>query len=165
MTLVVEDGTGLSTANAYISVADFAAYHSARNNVAAAALSTAEIEAAIIYATVWMDARYSWRGDIVDDDQALGLPTEDGEDDQGRNITGLPTRVANACAELAFMHTQKPLNAILGPLVIEQEVVGAVKRKFSDRIGNEGNRYPMIDLMLKGLYIAGGVQFLESMGA
>ena len=162
MALVVEDGTGLSTANAYISRAGFVAYHVDRNNEDAALLSNAQIDAAILYATAWMDARYAWRGDIVEDDQALGLPTENGHDDQGRDIEGLPTRVANACAELAFMHIQKPLNAILGPLVIEQEVTGAVRRKFSDRAGNEGNRYPMIDMMLKGLYQSGGVNFLVS---
>ena len=165
MALIVEDGTGLSTANAYISRAGFVTYHADRNNAAAAALTGAEIDAAILYATVWMDSRYAWRGDIVEDDQALGLPTEDGVDDQGRDIEGLPTRAANACAELAFLHTQNPVNPILGPMVLEQEVVGAVKRKFSDRVGNEGVRYPMIDMMLKGLYLSSGVHFLVSTGS
>ena len=165
MSLVVEDGTGLATANAYISVAGFLAYHVAMNNTSAADLTTAETEGAIRYATIWMDARYRWRGDIVDDDQALGMPTEDGEDDQGRDIEDLPLKVANACAELALMHTEQQLNPIYGPQVVEQEVVGAVKRRFSDKGGNEGYRYPLIDQMLKGLYTGGGVQWLESMSA
>jgi len=165
MALIVEDGTGLSTANAYISRADFVIYHVDRNNAVATALTGAEIDAGILYATVWMDARYAWRGDIVEDDQALGMPTEDGVDDQGRDIEGIPMRVVNACAELAFMHTQNPVNPVLGPMVLEQEVVGAVKRKFSDRVGNEGVRYPMIDTILKGLYLSTGVHFLVSTGS
>lgn len=165
MSLVVEDGTGLSAANAYVSVADFLAYHAAMNNAGASALTTAQIEADIRYATIWMDARYNWRGDIVEDDQALGIPTENGYDDQGREITGLPTRVANACAELAYLHSQNALNPILGPRVVEQEVVGAVRRRFSDKTGNESYRYPFVDQMLKGLYTSFGVQFIESMGS
>lgn len=165
MAIVVEDGTGLSTAEAYISVADADGYHSARNNTAWAALSEVEKEAAILYATAWIDSRYSWRGTIVSDTQALGLPTEDGEDDQGREITGLPLKVAQATAELALIHSTKPLNATLGPQVVEEEVVGAVKRRLSERYGNEGNRYPMIDKMLKGLHYGGQFQVLESMGA
>ena len=165
MAIVVEDGTGLSTANAYVSVADFLAYHVAMNNTGAASLTTAEIEAAIRYATIWMDGRYAWRGDIVDDDQALNLPTENGKDDQGRDIEGLPLRVANACAELSYMHTGAPLNATLEPRVIEEEIAGAIMVKYSDRNTNEGTRYPSIDQMLKGLYNSGGVQSIASMSS
>jgi hypothetical protein len=165
MALEVEDGTGKSTADAYISVTDADGYHSARNNTAWADLSTAQKEAAILYATAWIDSRYTWRGTIVEEDQALGLPTEDGEDDQGREITGLPLKVAHATAELALIHSATPLNATLGPQVVEQEVVGAVKRRFSERYGNEGYRYPIIDKLLKGLHYGGQFQVLESMGS
>lgn len=165
MALVVEDGHGLSNADAYISVVDFLAYHVDMNNTSAASLTNAQIEANIRYATIWMDARYRWRGDVVEDDQSLGMPTENGYDDQGREIIGLPIKVANACAELALMHYTYPLNAVLSPRVIEQEVVGAVRRKFADSSGNEGNRFPIIDQMLKGLYNSGALQFVESMGA
>lgn len=165
MALIVEDGTGLATADAYISVAGFLAYHVKLNNASAILLTTAEIEGAIRYATVWMDGRYEWRGDIVEDDQALNMPTENGEDDQGRDIEALPLRVANACAELSLMHTQKSLNPILGPRVVEQVVDDAVRRRFSDRGGNEGNRYPIIDQMLKGLYTSGGSQYIASMAS
>jgi len=165
MALIVEDGNVVSGANAYISNADFLAYHAARNNTAVASLASAVVDAAILYATEYLDSNYVWRGTPVDDDQELGLPTEDGYDDQGREIIGLPAQVVKACAELAYLHIQSPLNASIGPRVIEQEVVGAVKRKFSDRNGNEGTRYPFISKMLKGLCISGGVQFVESMGA
>ena len=166
MALIVEDGTVLSSsANAYISVEDATEYHADRNNTAWAALSEVEQEAAILYATAWIDAKYRWRGTIVDDEQALSLPTEGGYDDQGREITGVPLRVAHATAELALIHATAPLNSVLGPRVIEQEVVGAVRRVFSDRNGNEGNRYPIVEKLLTGLHNSGGVQFIESMSA
>ena len=165
MALIVEDGTGVSGANAYISRADFLTYHAERNNAGAAALATTVIDAAILYATEYLDSKYQWRGKIVSEDQYLGLPTEGGYDDQGREISGLPDKVPNACAEVAYIHSQTPLTASLGPRVVENEVVGAVRQRFSDQNGNEGTRYPFIDRLLKGLYISGGVQFLESMGS
>ena len=165
MALIVEDGTGVSGANAYISRADFLTYHADRSNTGAAVLTPAVIDAAILYATEYLDSKYQWRGGLVSDDQYLGFPTVGGYDDQGRGISGLPDRVIKACAELAYIHTQTPLTAALGPRVISQEVVGAVKQTFSDVNGNEGNRYPFIDRLLKGLYVSSGVQFLESMGS
>lgn len=165
MALIVEDGSGVSGANAYISRADFLTYHAERNNTAAAALSVALIDAAILYATEYLDSKYQWRGDIVSDSQFLGFPTEGGYDDQGREIIGLPEKVVKACAEVAYIHTQTPLTATLGPRVVSQEVVGAIKQTYADVNSNEGNRYPFIDRLLKGLYVSGGVQFLESMGA
>ena len=165
MALIVEDGTGVSGANAYISRADFLTYHSDRNNASAAALSSTVIDAAILYATEYLDSKYQWRGTPVDDDQSLGFPTEGGYDDQGREITGLPVQVPKATAELALLHVTSPLNSTLGPRVVEQRVEGAVHVIYSDKNGNEGTRYPFIDRMLKGLYTSGGVQFIESMGA
>ena len=165
MALTVENGTGLSAADAYISVMDADIYHAAMNNTAWATLSSAQKEAAIRYATIYLDSRYSWRGTIVEDDQALGMPTEDGYDDQGREITGLPAKVANACAEMALMHHQNPVNAVMEARVIAEEVTGAVRVQYSDRNGNEGVRYPVIDRMIKGLYTGGGIQFIESMAS
>lgn len=167
MALTVEDGTGTSEtpANAYVSIADADAYHVDHNNTAWAALSDAQKTAAILYATSYIDSTRTWRGAIVEETQGLGLPTEGGYDDHGREITGLPLRVAHATAELALIHATNPINAVLGPRVIEQEVTGAVRRVFSDRNGNEGIRYPMVEKMLKGLFNGGGIQFLESMSA
>ena len=164
MALIVEDGTGLSTANVYITLAGADAYHLERNNTAWAAMSEAARNAALLYATAYLDSKYLWRGTVVDDDQALGMPTENGVDDQGRDIEDLPARVGYATAEMALIHGTNPLTATLGPRVIEQEVVGAVKRRFSDRSGNEGVRYPIVDILLKGLH-AGGTRFVVSMGA
>jgi len=49
--------------------------------------------------------------------------------------------------------------------VIAEEVTGAVRVQYSDRNGNEGVRYPVIDRMIKGLYTGGGIQFIESMAS
>ena len=163
MALIIEDGTGLPTANAFISLDDADTYHSDRGNAAWAAASEANRNAAIYYATDYINSSFQWRGIIVEDDQALNLPTKGGYDNQGREITGLPVQVSRATAELALVHLEEKLNETLGPRVIEQEVVGAVKRRFSDRSANEGVRYPFLAVMLKGLHSGGDVSFIISM--
>jgi len=164
MTIIVEDGTGLSTANAFISLVDANTYHSARSNAAWASASEANRNAAILYATDYINTSFQWRGTgIVEDDQALNLPTEGGYDDQGREITGLPVQVPKATAELALVHLTAKLNATLGPRIVEQKVDGAVSRRFSDRSDNEGVKYPFLAVMLKGLHSGGAVNFISSM--
>ena len=164
MALIVEDGTGLPTANAFISYTGASTYHSDRGNIAWAQASEAKGNAAILYATEYINSTFQWRGtSIVEDDQALNLPTKGGYDDQGREIIGLPVQVPRATAELALVHLEEKLNETLGPRVIEQEVVGAVKRRFSDRSANEGVRYPFLAVMLKGLHSGGAVSFIIPM--
>ena len=65
MAIVVEDGTGKSTAESYISVADASTYHTARGNTAWAALTTDALrEAALRKATDFMRQVYRsrWQG-------------------------------------------------------------------------------------------------------
>ena len=163
MAIIVEDGTGLPTANSFISLVDANTYHSDRGNTAWASASEANRNAAIYYATDYINSSFQWRGSIVEDDQALNLPTEGGYDDQGREIEGLPAQVPKATAELALVHLTEKLNATLGPRVVEQAVDGAVSRRFSDRSGNEGVKYPFLAVMLKGLHSGGAVNFITSM--
>lgn len=63
MTLVVEDGTGLATAEAYVSVSDADAYHIARGNQSWAdqTVPSDSKEAALRRATAFIDATYRGR--------------------------------------------------------------------------------------------------------
>ena len=63
MSLIVEDGTGKSNAESYISVADADTYHSNRDNTDWAALTTAEKERLLRIATDYMVAVYRLRWD------------------------------------------------------------------------------------------------------
>jgi len=61
--LVVEDGSGLPNAEAYISAADADAYFAARNNSTWAAIpDQATKEAYLRQGCEWMEARYRWQG-------------------------------------------------------------------------------------------------------
>ena len=62
MTLVVEDGTALTTANAYVAVADADAYHAARGNIGWTSSSDMNAKGiAIVRASAYLDATYRGR--------------------------------------------------------------------------------------------------------
>lgn len=75
MAFVVEDGTGKADANALLSLAEFKAYQNDRG-LSYAGKSDAEIEHAIVRATVYVGAKYRrrWKGMRTHAEQALDWP-------------------------------------------------------------------------------------------
>lgn len=107
MSITVEDGTGLTTSDAYISVADADAYHTAHGDPAAwSGAATADKEAAIRLATQYLDLVHGrrWRGRRTNEGQALDWPRSGVRDRDGFAIESneIPARLEDACAELAL---------------------------------------------------------------
>lgn len=109
LTLVVEDGTGLSTANSYCSLADADAYHERRlhsqvwRQVADPA-SQDQKKAALVWATRLLDEQCDWLGSRSTLTQALGWPRRDvlGRfGDEFYDSDEVPQVVKEATAELA----------------------------------------------------------------
>lgn len=108
MTIVVEDGTGLSTADAYLSEADADTYMTAylRAPVAWSGATTAEKEQALREATQLLDVLFGrrWVGYKASASQALHWPRLGGVDLHGYAIasTSVPQKVKDATCELAW---------------------------------------------------------------
>ena len=106
-TFVVEDGTGKTDANSYISVADADQYNENHANDSAwVGAGQADKEKGLRLATQYIDARFNarWKGRRVNEDQALDWPrwgVQD-EDDYYIDSDVVPTQVKNACVELAI---------------------------------------------------------------
>lgn len=106
MAFIVEDGTGLPDANAYISVMFFKDHHADRGrNVTS--LGDAQIQVIIVRATDYLDKRFGrrFRGVRTSKDQALEWPRLDAFDNDDFSIDGeddVPRQLQKACAEYAF---------------------------------------------------------------
>lgn len=112
MTITVEDGTGLTDADAYISVADADTYFSAVGNTTWSDASTSDKEQAIVKATRYMEKRFGnkWKGLIASSTQALGWPRDYVYDERGTELNDqVPVKVAEACAEYAKHALTSPL--------------------------------------------------------
>ena len=158
MTLIVEDGSGKSDSESYISVADASNYHTVRGNTAWAALATDALrEAALRRATDYMRQAYRsrWQGYKVNEDQALDWPRYDVEV-EGYAIDSdiVPTEIKNACAELALRASAVDLNPDLTQGVA-REKVGQIEVEY-DKASPQFTRYRAIDALLSPYLKAGG---------
>lgn len=157
MSLVVETGEGLSTAESYISVADADARHTAFGNTAWTG-ATGVKEAALRRATAYIEQAYRdrWKGTRLYRAQALSWPRY-GACVDGFDLpsTALPAEVANACADLAVKALDGELNADLTRAVI-REKVGPLETEYS-AYGPESTRYRSIDMELAPFLKGGGV--------
>jgi hypothetical protein len=124
-TFVVEDGTGKSDANAFITIAEAdQAIDNYWSSSTWTAASDAEKQDAIRKATQYMCLSYTWKGYRVHETQALQWPREWVWDDEGWyiEITEIPQKVKDACAYLA-------LKVIEGATLLEdQENESEVKK-------------------------------------
>lgn len=105
MALVVEDGTGLATAESYASVAELQAHRPRSSLSIPVGASDAQIEAALIRATAAVDGLMGsrWPGLSETEDQALDWPRAQAWDRDGWPLTGLPVAVKVATMEAALV--------------------------------------------------------------
>ncbi len=142
--------------DSYLSVVEADAYWAERNNSRWAAALPVDKEAALREATQYLDGRYDWVGDHPGGGQQLGWPRAGAFDHEGRPLTGIPQKVAQATAELALQALGEPLAPAearggrtrrerVGPLEVEY-LAGAPG----------GRSYPFVTLLLKGLFKGDG---------
>ncbi|MBB6306225.1 DnaT-like ssDNA-binding protein [Xanthobacter tagetidis] len=127
MALVVETGEGLGGAESYVSVADCAAFASARG-LTFPASPEASAEAALRRATAWVDATYRSRFPGQrrrQRDQALEWPRIDACDREGYAIDydSVPSEIVIATCEAAVRELAVP-----GSMAPDLERGGAIKR-------------------------------------
>jgi hypothetical protein len=105
LTLVVETGAGLTTANSYVTVADATAYFTRRlySGIWSAA-SAGDQAAALVWATSLLDQQLRWQGDRISTTQALEWPRSyvlTPDRDAYYDSASIPAWLEDATAELA----------------------------------------------------------------
>jgi hypothetical protein len=162
MSFTVEDGTVVSGANAYETVAEFKSYWTDRN--VSFSQDDAVIQAAIIIATQYVDLNNSWKGWIVIDTQSLDWPRSGVVDDERRWLANdaIPQQLKDAVSE----YTSRQLASAIQPDVSTDGIITETKNKvdvieetikYAEGSGYFGlASYPLADNYLIGL-ITGGV--------
>lgn len=110
MSIVLEDGTGVAGANAYVTVAECDAYHEARGNSDWTEVSTSPDQgksAAIVRATAALDATYGGRFPgyrLLARAQGLEWPREGAYDREYNTVASdeVPQEIKDACCEMAL---------------------------------------------------------------
>lgn len=170
MALIVEDGTGKSDAESYASVADAAAqliYHQDESKWAV--LTADQKEDALRAASEYLDLRYRWYGQVVNDTQALQWPRTRVYNSHGVLLKAgvVPVEVKKAACYLAVTS-----NVEEGLYNIAYET-GAVKQYFTDGLNLlfdpktteaaqiRGKRLVHLELLLKNLGTFVDVNWIE----
>jgi hypothetical protein len=159
--VTVENGTGLSTADSYVSRTGADTYHSDRGNVAWGEATEVERERALIRATQWIEARYRsrWIGTRATSEQALSWPRLNAVDPDGYEVAGVPRAVAHATAEAALLVVSgqelAPPQERAGR--VKREKVGPIETEYADG-APAGTNYPAISGLLRGLVRGPGLR-------
>lgn len=139
--------------DAYVSVDEVTNYLTARGQQTAwAAATDAQKQAAIIEATSFLDAAFSWVGKLADRDQPLGWPRVCAYDREGRVLEDTPIPVKNACCELANLALGgrlMPMSLSTGGAAIKRERIGDVEVEY-DTQRFEGS-YDYVRMILRGI--------------
>ena len=164
MALVVEDGTGKTDANSYLSEADADTYntnHSVSTDWSGATQANKEI--ALRLATQYLDVRYKslWKGVKYADAQALDWPRiwaekEGTYDSSYYDQESIPQILKDATAELALrvIEGDTLFDDIIKPGTIKSQsvTVGPIKKSTSYMGGyTQVKKYPLIDGLVKSL--------------
>lgn len=156
MALIVEDGTGLSTAESYISVADAKAYHLKMGNEDAWDAIDNQ-EAALRKATRYMVQVYRtyWAGERRTTTQALDWPRANvpmldgpgaGEWMNFYDFTVVPNEIKEACAELALKTADGALLADT-ERAVQTETVGPISTTYFSS-DDQQKRYAAVGSLL-----------------
>ena len=157
MTFQVQDKDGLTSgANAYVDPAYVREYYLERGTDLSAT-PDAELEAAVVKATQFIDTRYTFLGLKRNYVQDTEWPRRDAVDRAGNLIQGIPKAVLRATAELAFRALDGDLMADpsrdpTGQVIrSKREAVGPITEAVEYAAGSPWTfpRYPAVDRLLQ----------------
>ena len=153
MALVVEDGTGKSDAQSYVSVETFKSWATSRGYVLPAA--DADIEAMLLKACDFIE-RKTFSGTPLVATQSLSFPRNIMDEYGGYESTGVPGKLVAAQELLAMESMNGPLTAAARANKYTATKIDQIYLKYADSSEGSGDLYfPAIDDLLAA-WCAGG---------
>lgn len=173
---ILEDGTGIENANAYITILECKAYWTDRS-IDYTGLTDAQIQTAIINATQFIDGRYSFKGFPTTVIQGLMFPRSNGgaikDTKYNRTVAVnvIPTTLKNATCEIAGVALADIVDGNSGSVMSSPEIIKSKKYgPVAIVFGNSGNGsknggsgsatfvdYPSATKFIKGMLITSGI--------
>jgi len=152
--LIVEDGTGVEDANAYIDIS-YAETHLMGERLTRFD-EYPDKDAAIIAATQLVDISFEWRGKRKSLEQGLNWPRAGVELD-GFTVEGIPAAVKRAVCEAVWlvMTEESLFSTENNREVVRERIEGAVDISYAnpkDIINPAASRFEILNKILKGLY-------------
>ena len=153
-------------ANAYVSVAEFRAYHADRGRDLSNTTTypDATVQAAIVNATQYLDIRFEFVGYRVEADQTTEWPRSAAYNSRGDRQVGIPRPVKQATMEYAYRALTSTDGLLADPdrdasgqfVKSRSETVGPISERveFSDHRGFTMPAYPLADRLLLSQGIA-----------
>ena len=106
MAFVVQNDTGTAVgANSYCDETFFTAYFTDMG-IDVSAYSSAQVQAALVAASRYLDSRYRWVGEKMNRDQTTKWPRWGAADEDGYTISVVPIPVKQATCEAAYRNLQ-----------------------------------------------------------
>jgi hypothetical protein len=165
VTIVVEDGTNVTGANSYISLADAKTYFNNRGDQTFDALTPDKMGACLVRGAsamdYWLNGR--WRGRRANQIQALDWPRIGMIDSDGYCVpkNTIPQKLKNAQCEIAKIESSTPFiqTQVSNQNTLKLQAIGPIKSEFMDTSPSI-SYWPMIIAMLKD-YAQIGVMPIE----
>jgi len=163
MAFIEQDDTGLiANANAYISLVEMKAYHADRG-LDLSAIADAELEAAIVTATDYLDSRFTFPGEPLNGfvDQTTSYPRKLAYWSDGVAIAGIPVPLKEACSEYAQVARTEALyqpnttSGTTGEVKKRDQSVDVIKDVTEYFDGTSGSIYREIPNADQRLYASG----------
>ncbi len=151
MAFIVEDGTGLTDSNSYVSVQEYRDYF-ANRGIDVLSETDAQIEGWLVQATDFIDLQYEYKGWQLLDTQALKFPRESYDEDYTVVSLGVPKAVKNATIEISKqvktgvdVYIDEKVN-----LLSEKNKVSVIEtdKTYKDTMKSSVDRFKQVNLLL-----------------
>lgn len=154
--MIVEDGTGMTDSDSYVSVVFADNYFSSRGITEWNNLETEQKEQALIKGTDYVDNSFKWYGTKLNAEQSLRFPRENIFEYDGTEIKGIPNVLKQAVCDASLVVSRgtelfqtKNENGI-----VTSETIGELSFSYQNDIAQSGQTlYDSINTRLRGLFI------------
>lgn len=158
MSLIVEDGTGVDSANSFISVASAGSYLGTRSDTWTNA-STVEQENALIEAGIYLNS-LNWKGIKYGRDQYMAFPRYRFRDEDGYlydyNVVPRNVTYANAEAAVLLLDNYELMPSVKPSDLVKRKKIDVLETEYFARATTGKTSFAVLDALLRGFLISAG---------